>query len=867
MPKIPTFTSQTEMTTLSPSIKSNVQMDSGSNIYNATKSMQKFLVNEYVKEKKLEADNKATLALSDLYINQENGTKGFYTIQSETGANGNPTDAANFFDEHVNKLWSHAEANKIGDLDNFTKKALEKKFYATAGIFKVKALLDSRNTQFQITKKITDDFVMKDALALKLNGINYLEIYKNNVLTRIEQDTTLEDAGVKKEQAELYLKFGHNTLANFLASSQPEILKENIDKFDALNVDEKLKLISAADKTIKDQTFNTLTSAIDQVGIVDIPPAALSRITKEIITGNFNNNKSLQDLYNSLTDIEKQEFSTFVSKKARAKRNELLFEISSTDAAVKLENVKKFNEALESAGVNTGIDQKLIDKIFQDNSEEKDQLTNMNSKLTTNIEENIHVSSDNDKNVFISSLISSDEINTLTDKFTLPGETEAKSIVERYGNGISKDDLDYYAEILLQQNENPKQFEKTFVPFHSFLNEMSNLISTEVIKILDPKSYNNDLIRFRDDMYIKYNEGLKEGKTPLELLDYKNKNFIGNDFISYQTDKNKIFKNMMKENVGEKTVIPKLEGETPEQYLDRVKFPGKKTLREDIESVAKQTTQKEFDEGPEKTFPDYDENFPSLEQGITYKGKYYEFDSEGNPPKRFLERLKKDRENNEVGDQSALPGTVNEYGYEFTAGNQVIVKKVNTAEMNLTSSKRIILDKVGGDIYSEKSQNNLQKFIAAVYDVESNSGDKDFLLNESSATGFFQFKTKDNLDKNGKVKLDKNGTPLKSSFETALSRLETQYKRANITIPNWVKKAKETKNPTKFILEELTYDQQEELFLMNIYGQKRSDALIKAMLNGDMKKAMQLYAKFHHTKLNVVNDKEIIKKFKKAYND
>ena len=160
---------------------------------------------------------------------------------------------------------------------------------------------------------------------------------------------------------------------------------------------------------------------------------------------------------------------------------------------------------------------------------------------------------------------------------------------------------------------------------------------------------------------------------------------------------------------------------------------------------------------------------------------------------------------------------------------------------------------------------NLKKFINAVYDVESNSGDKDFLLNKSSATGFFQFKTKDNLDKNGKVKLDKNGTPLKSSFETALSRLETQYKRVNITIPNWVKKAKETKNPTKFILEELTYDQQEELFLMNIYGQKGSDALIKAMLDGDMDKAMQLYAKFHHTKMNVVNDEVVKRKFKKAY--
>ena len=75
-------------------------------------------------------------------------------------------------------MWEYAQANKVKDLDNFTKKALEKKFYATAGIFKTKALLDSRNTQFQDTKKITDDFVMKDALALKLNGISYLEVYK-----------------------------------------------------------------------------------------------------------------------------------------------------------------------------------------------------------------------------------------------------------------------------------------------------------------------------------------------------------------------------------------------------------------------------------------------------------------------------------------------------------------------------------------------------------------------------------------------------------------------------------------------------------------------------------------------------------------
>jgi len=268
-----------------------------------------------------------------------------------------------------------------------------------------------------------------------------------------------------------------------------------------------------------------------------------------------------------------------------------------------------------------------------------------------------------------------------------------------------------------------------------------------------------------------------------------------------------------------------------------------------------------------------DINLPTEQEKKQYRGYYgyaekmkqepNNLDSDGN----FIGGKRENLDNNEM--QNALEqsgASTVEIPNPLSIVGETMIGQVESSEINLNSAKRIILDKVGGDIYNEKSQNNLQKFTAAVFDVESNSGDKDFLLNKSSATGFFQFKTKDNLDKKtGKVKLDENGIPLKSSFETALSRLETQYKRFDTNIPNWVKKAKQTKNPTKFILEELTYDQQEELFLMNIYGQTNSDALIKAMLNGNMEKAMELYAKFHHTKLNVVNDETIKEKFNKAY--
>ena len=196
-----------------------------------------------------------------------------------------------------------------------------------------------------------------------------------------------------------------------------------------------------------------------------------------------------------------------------------------------------------------------------------------------------------------------------------------------------------------------------------------------------------------------------------------------------------------------------------------------------------------------------------------------------------------------VDDQSSIFKTI---------GNAIITPAYGS-EMNLTTAKRIILDKVGGNIYNEESQDNLQKFINAVRDVESNSGENTY--NESTtAAGDFQFKmfTK---DKNGKYTIKKG-----SAFQTGLKRIENRYTKENIDIPNWVKEAKEHNDPRK-----LTYEQQEELFLINLYEQVGSDALIKAMLNGDMEKAMELYAKFHHTKMNVVNDKVIKQKFKKAY--
>jgi len=384
MPKIPTFTSEQQMTTESSSVVSDLKMSPSNNIFTATQPVQKYLVNEYVKEKKLEADNKATLALSDLYVNQNDGTKGLYTLQSETEANGNPGDASIFFDDGVNKLWSYAQSNKIGDLDNFTKKALERKFYATAGIFKTKALLGSRNTQFQETKKITDDFVMKDALALKLNGINYLDVYKNNVLSRIEQDTTLEDSGVKKKQAKLYLQFGENTLGASLAVSQPEFLKANISKLTSLSIEDKQKLLNAADGQILENNKQIFTSSLNLNE--DSTTSQLVNDYQEIVDGTFNGNVDLIKQWQTLSKADKAAIIDF----ARTKRRTNTSEINNRQTAFlnedKQKSVNKYQKLFNDSDFLETIDLLKINQVFGDPTnayelDDKNQITELSTKI------------------------------------------------------------------------------------------------------------------------------------------------------------------------------------------------------------------------------------------------------------------------------------------------------------------------------------------------------------------------------------------------------------------------------------------------------------------------------------------------------
>ena len=573
MPKIPTFTSKGTITSQGPSVTTNLQIPLTQTVGTALQPISKYVEQEYIKEKKLEENNKVDKLIADSYKDNENGPQGFLTLSSETGKTSNPSDASNFYDQGVDKLYNYMSSAKGQNLSRFGKQIFKSKFYGSAAQLKSNALLESRKLQFKESSDIDSDFITQKTIALsqKANGSGLKEIYES-IDQRLDANPFYDERPqLKKEVKQKYQQFGSVATANRLLLTQPALLKKQLADgvYNVLESKDIIELSQKADVAIKDQKFQTLTNTISLVGIGDIPPSALKDITTQTLNGKFAGDENLQNIYNSLSSSDKREFRTFVAKKAREKRNELLFEIQAQDAATKLDENQLFNEVMIEVKPETGFNQKQINGFFQQNSVALEQFTGLNTKIQNNNTNKIVAMSDADLNRNIIGLIARDKINRITDKFTLVGETESRSIVERFNEGTDVDDIRFYANIIKDQSTNPNLFQKKFSPFYSFLEQTRNLIASDSVRLIDNVTYNKTLNVFKRDMYDRYQEGLAKGLKPIELIDPTNKNYIAKDYLSYTVDKNEIFNNMMKNIKKDNNVPKRLPGESFKDYKKR----------------------------------------------------------------------------------------------------------------------------------------------------------------------------------------------------------------------------------------------------------------------------------------------------------
>ena len=553
MVKIPTFTAEGRITAEAPSVQSNVQIPLSNTIGTALSSVTKGIQDYYIKEKKLEADNKAALILNGLYADQvdKEGNvvqKGLLTINSELQENPNPSDTAKLFDDGVNSLWNYATTNIIPNqnVDRFTSKALEKKFYATSGLLKSKTIQSSRSKLIKNTLDIDEDILNKETQMLITVGDSYYETFKQKVFARIDANASIDD-GVKSRRKEAFIDFGLKSYGTSLATNDPDKYKALREKgfFDDVNLEDLVKIDKVADGTKLDlnkEFFTTSLNIGDTTTQLD-----LSKAFDNIKEGKFLDVEK-QKAWDALPIVQKNEIIKF----ARTKRS-----LNTSEINVRNKNLlNKSGDKIKSNVYNMlekndweAISASTIQLEFgspenQFEADEQNKLISIATQIGQGERKNIQNAV---MNINIQDLIAQGKVTNVSQKFTLPGETKPLSILDRTeNNNITENEFKFYGTIF--QNDQNKLFMSELPKIVKIIKRHSAYIEGgQVANMFDPTK-DNRLNSFATEVYRAYFAYREKNKTGNDIFEINSPLYLGRLSNDYMPDKSVIQSEIIKKS-------------------------------------------------------------------------------------------------------------------------------------------------------------------------------------------------------------------------------------------------------------------------------------------------------------------------------
>ena len=598
MVKIPTFTAEGRITAEAPSVQSNVQIPLSNTIGTALSSVTKGIEDYYVKERKLEADNKAALILNGLYADQvdKEGNvvqKGLLTINSEIQESSSPSDAAKLFDDGVNSLWNYAQTNVIPNqnVDRFTSKALEKKFYATSGLLKSKTIQSSRSKLIKNTLDIDEDILNKETQMLITVGDSYYKTFKQKVFDRIDANASIDD-GVKSRRKEAFIDFGLKSYGTSLATNDPDKYKALREKgfFDEVNLEDLVKIDKVAEGTKLDlnkEFFTTSLNIGDTTTQLD-----LSKAFDNIKEGKFLDIEK-QKAWDALPIVQKNEIIKF----ARTKRSLNTSEINARNKNL----LNKSGDKIKSTYYNM-VEKNSWDTISattittsfgspenQFEADEQNKLISIATQIGQGERKNIQNAI---MNINIQDFIAQGKITNLSQKFKLPGETKELSIIDRAeNNNLTTDELNFYGVIF--QNDDNKVFMKELPKIVNIIKRHSAYIKGgQIVDMFDP-TLDNRLNKFAEDVYEKYFLYRKKYPTGNDIFEINSPAYLGRLSEDYMPNKAEIQANIIKKSgefTDENLTWSDSGAKTFEEWdLKNQEYKKKKKQKETLEKIKEKT--------------------------------------------------------------------------------------------------------------------------------------------------------------------------------------------------------------------------------------------------------------------------------------
>ena len=248
-----------------------------------------------------------------------------------------------------------------------------------------------------------------------------------------------------------------------------------------------------------------------------------------------------------------------------------------TSAVLNQSIIEKSKQFMEKYGDKQkfGFSTEELEEFKTGDEETDNQIVILNEKM---VNKEFSFDTNYNTNTDVISKIVSGEIQNTSTKFLLAGETEPKSILERAGNKtINDNDFKFLSDVITRSKNNT--FKKQDQQFLKYFENLVPLLQGNTFLNYFDKEYNAKASELRQTLHSRYLNGLAQGANPTDLLSYTSENYIAKDiknFLPKTSDLSSIVIEMAAENNQTVDGPPRIEGETAEEYLNRIQKEEKK---------------------------------------------------------------------------------------------------------------------------------------------------------------------------------------------------------------------------------------------------------------------------------------------------